>query len=119
MKKYLLIISIIFSSCESKIEFYHGYVFDKNNKPIQNVKVREFSENNFYTYTDRLGYFKLKKNPNFSSDLIFTKNLYKSDTIKTTLLRYDGNKLLFMNDELDTLILRKITLSKNGSYEKH
>ena len=87
MKKiFIILIYIIVLSCNtynSKKEFYTGYVYDfVTQKPLQNVKVIEL-ESNHETTTNEKGYFSMKKLENVSSSLIFEKEGYKKDTIRS------------------------------------
>ena len=84
MKKiFIILIYIIVLSCNSKKEFYTGYVYDfDTEKPLQNVKVIEL-ESNHETTTNEKGYFSMKKLENVSSSLIFEKEGYKKDTIRS------------------------------------
>ena len=78
-----LLIYIIVLSCNSKKEFYTGYVYDfVTRKPLQNVKVIEL-ESNHETTTNEKGYFSMKKLENVSSSLIFEKEGYRKDTIRS------------------------------------
>ena len=84
MKKiFIILIYIIVLSCNSKKEFYTGYVYDfDTEKPLQNVKVIEL-ESNHETTTNEKGYFSMKKLENVSSSLIFEKEGYRKDTIRS------------------------------------
>ena len=84
MKKiFIILIYIIVLSCNSKKEFYTGYVYDfDSEKPLQNVKVIEL-ESNHETTTNEKGYFSMKKLENVSSSLIFEKEGYRKDTIRS------------------------------------
>ncbi len=84
MKKiFIILIYIIVLSCNSKKEFYTGYVYDfDTEKPLQNVKVIEL-ESNHETTTNEKGYFSMKKLENVSSSLIFEKEGYQKDTIRS------------------------------------
>ena len=84
MKKiFIILICIIVLSCNSKKEFYTGYVYDfDTEKPLQNVKVIEL-ESNHETTTNEKGYFSMKKLENVSSSLIFEKEGYRKDTIRS------------------------------------
>jgi lipoprotein len=80
-----LLIYIITLSCNiyNKKEFYTGYVYDfVTRKPLQNVKVIEL-ESNHETTTNEKGYFSMKKLENVSSSLIFEKEGYRKDTIRS------------------------------------
>ena len=110
MKNVLLLTLLLLTvSCKQELcDCYHGYVFDENKKPIHNVKVQEQSKRDVQTFTDTSGYFKLKKYPDFSSSLIFSKDGYQIDTIKTVVERYDGVKYIFVNYKPDTLFMKRI-----------
>ena len=87
MKKiFIILIYIMMLSCNiynSRKDFYTGIVLDfVTEKPLQNVKVIEL-ESNHETTTNEKGYFSMKKLENVSSSLIFEKEGYKKDTIRS------------------------------------
>ena len=84
MKKiFIILVCIMTLSCNNKKEFYIGYVYDfDTEKPLQNVKVIEL-ESNHETTTNEKGYFSMKKLENVSSSLIFEKEGYRKDTIRS------------------------------------
>ena len=106
MKK-IIILLILTANCKQSQEFYHGYVY-YNNKPVSNVFIKEDVLNSSKnTKTDSTGFFKLQKKPSHLSNLIFTKDGFKTDTIKTVWSQH-GEKIryTFLNTKFDTLVLR-------------
>lgn len=115
MKKILFIsLFISLSNCktETKTGYYHGYILNKMNKPIANVRVNEYNRVPLMTITDSTGYFKLYHSPISISNLIFKKEGYQVDTIQTRWNRYSGSGQRFLNKAPDTLILRKVKKEK-------
>jgi len=95
------------ATCKQSREFYHGYVY-YNNKPVSNVLIKEDVLNSTKnTETDSTGFFKLPKDPNSVSSLIFIKERFKVDTVKTVWSQH-GEKLkyTFLNKKFDTLVLK-------------
>lgn len=97
---------IITISCKEKQNYYHGTVFDQNQKPLSGVKVTDSLQSSI---SNEKGYFKLNKNPNIVSKLSFSKSGYKTRTIETVgsqsgeILEYR-----FLNEKPDTLFLKRI-----------
>jgi len=115
MKKLMIIFSaILFLSCKwccnRRQYYYEGYVFDENNQPLSDVRVKEY-----YTYewnqcvTDSSGYFKMHRSSrDFLPDLIFEKEGYKSDTVGLVGGRHSGNLFFFfLRERKDTLRMIK------------
>ena len=110
MKK-IVIVSILLAlcfSCNNQATYYHGYVLDDEMKPIYNVKVIEDSGAPLSTITDSTGYFRLYKNPDWLSNLIFLKEGYVTDTIRTVWTQ-SGEiiEYTFLNQKADTVRLKK------------
>jgi len=107
MKNLIVLFSLfLFISCGKKtINYYHGYVLNKKNEPIVNVKVEENNKVPLSTVTDSTGYFMLYKSPDWVSQLIFKKKGYKTDTVQTVWNRYSGSGKRFLNKIPDTIIL--------------
>ena len=101
-------------SCNDQPKYYHGYVLDRKMKPISNVKVIENNKIPLSTITDSTGYFRLNKNPDWLSNLIFLKEGYITDTVRTVWSKH-GEKIeyTFLNQNADTVLLRKVTLPNN------
>ncbi len=103
---FLLLVFLIVG-CKSKQSFYHGYVFHNEN-PVVGVEVKDNLRIQNSTYTDSTGYFKLIKRRDMISDLIFTKNGYISDTVKTVWIQSGEREMKrFLNKDADTLYLFK------------
>ncbi|MDB0600861.1 hypothetical protein PL373_06845 [Tenacibaculum maritimum] len=47
---YTLFITMI--SCSNKIKFYHGYIYDTENKSLKNIKVEENDNLKMFSYTN-------------------------------------------------------------------
>lgn len=104
---YLVLILLIFA-CKSSRSFYHGYVYNSNG-PLNNVQVKEDMGNSNSTFTDSTGYFKLNKNTYLLNNLVFIKEGFKIDTIKTVWSQH-GERLeyMFLNKKEDTIYLKPI-----------
>ncbi|MDY3319609.1 hypothetical protein PG637_10020 [Riemerella anatipestifer] len=114
MKKYsFFIIFLCTISCTPLIEdTYRGYIY-MNKKPLVKVKVIEQNTNN-YTFTNKEGYFVLKReNMNFVNNLIIEADKSK-DTVE--LLRGGGIKnayYCYLNKNVDTIDLHRERVLKN------
>lgn len=84
MKKYILFLLFLSLSCGKNN--YYGYIYDiDTKKPIEDVLVNDYlNKNKVSSNID--GYFKLKKSGDFSSVIIFSKNDYQIDTIKSIVI---------------------------------
>ncbi|WP_159243422.1 hypothetical protein R8G64_06405 [Tenacibaculum maritimum] len=100
-------------SCSNKIKFYHGYIYDTENKPLKNIKVEENDNLKMFSYTNEKGYFKITEKNTFGGNLIVSKKNIILDTIYAVYSSH-GEKLnyRFTNGRNDTLFLskEKITL---------
>lgn len=108
--KILFIISLAISlfSCEEKSKHYLGVVIDQNLKPLSNVKITLDNNSKVFTLSNEEGFFKLKKDPELLSHLIFSKEGYKIDTVKTIWTQNgEQEEYLFLNNKTDTLVLKK------------
>ncbi len=108
-KKIAIVVLLIFASCKSKSNFYQGFAF-YNNKPVSNVVIKEENATAKSVKTDNKGYFKLIKDPCCISKLIFIKEGFKTDTIRT-IYPQNGERIQyrFLNKKNDTLFLKPIT----------
>lgn len=106
LKRFSIITLIFFISCYNRIEYYQGYIYDKNYNPLVNVKVTLESTNQT-SITDNKGFFKIKKNSNILGDLIVFKKKKIIDTIKT-VWRQHGEKIKysFVENQNDTLFIK-------------
>ncbi|MBW8524059.1 hypothetical protein K0U91_02345 [Chryseobacterium chendengshani] len=103
---FLNIVLVIFlNSCTSMPKFYEGYIFNKDKKPLSNIKVCENNKSNC-VYTDSKGYFRLEKQRNSINDLIVFSKSTPVDTIKTVWSQH-GEKInySFVEGKKDTLFL--------------
>ncbi len=85
MKKLIIIgvVCIAMLSCNKVNNYYAGYIADGQGQPIRNVLVREYTLNGRSTFTDEKGFFKLDRDPSIICNLIFEKEGYEGDTIRT------------------------------------
>lgn len=104
MRYFQYAILFTFFSCKSVNNYYHGRVLDETNKPIENVVVTEdtFEKK---TRTNKMGYFKLSRNPDGLGNLLFFKEGYKADTIPSVWSQH-GEIILYNFIEKDTTIVR-------------
>ncbi len=118
MKKiiFTFLLTTYFVSCKEKtLNHYHGVVVDSNSIPLSGVLVKTRYSKPEITTTNENGYFKLVKSPNTITSLIFSKEGYLTDTIKSVYAHGGENiDYRFINKEIDTIPLRKITLPNNG-----
>lgn len=58
------IIIVFFIQCKSNVNYYQGFIYNMNNKPVKNLKVYEKNNEDNYSITNDKGYFKIpiKKN---------------------------------------------------------
>jgi hypothetical protein len=106
MKKHILFLTFLsLYGCKSKDSFYSGYIYDFNKNPLANVKVCELDSVKNYTITNSKGFFYLKRNKNWISDLILKYN-NKLDTIRT-VGKQGGEKVnyFFIDNNKDTLFI--------------
>lgn len=108
MKNVLLIALLLLTvSCKEELcDCYHGYVFDENKKPIDNVKVYEEAVLSNSTYTNKEGYFKLDRD-SFIANLIFKKEGFEIDRISTYIEFRGGDKTIFITKKSDTLFMKR------------
>lgn len=112
MRKSLIIILLIITSCNEKLsENYRGYVYSLEKKPLNNVKVYPDRISSEYTYTQKDGFFSLKRGSlTFLDNLIFEKDGYITDSLETVYYhRGHGTIYLFLTTQSDTLFMRKQT----------
>lgn len=105
MKYILYTLFFILLSCKKANNFYQGRVLDENGKPLNGVTVMDESSDDNQTKTDRTGYFKLKKSPDWLGTLVFRKYGYETDTIPS-VWRQAGEKVRYYFIEKDTTVVR-------------
>lgn len=108
MKYFLIVVLITLSTCNSKISYYHGFIYDyDNNKPLENLKVGSQLDSNISCYTDENGYFKINDKEALKGNLIVYKKNKPIDTIVTVWSQH-GEKLVYsFNDKKnDTLFIK-------------
>lgn len=109
--RILILISLMIClfSCEESPKHYHGIIVDQNLKPLSNVKIKLENNPIVFTSSNKDGFFKLKKDPDLLSNLIFSKKGYKIDTVKTVWIQSgEQEEYIFLNKEVDTIVLKKI-----------
>ncbi|UII26489.1 hypothetical protein LVD15_24865 [Fulvivirga maritima] len=118
MKKLLFIImAIFFAGCKTNINYYQGFIYDMNNKPVKNLKVYEKSDKNNYSITNEKGYFKIPaKNNNINRFLYVEQNdLTIIDSIQV-FGSQGGEKIKynFVEGQKDTLYIKFHSQVDNG-----
>lgn len=116
MKYFIyLIVFIAINSCHSVKDDYSGYIYvDK--VPLVNAKVIELNSKN-YAFTDKKGYFNLKRaNKEFVNEIIIQEGR-NIDTIYLAQKDGVGGKMsfLFLSEKLDTLDLNLERVFKKQS----
>ncbi len=105
MKKFILILIFFTISCKPS-ENYHGITVNEKKQPLTDVRVTEDNIGKKYVLTDSTGYFRLEKNPNTVSRLIFEKNGFETDTVQTVWNRYNTSGKRFLSKKPDTIVLK-------------
>ncbi|MFC3161066.1 hypothetical protein SAMN05443633_101141 [Chryseobacterium arachidis] len=107
MKLYFLNATFIFFliSCVATPDYYEGYIFTKEKKPLPNIKVCEINKNNC-TITDNKGFFKMKKTKSSINDLAISYKNKPLDTIKTVWSNH-GERISysFVEGKKDTIFI--------------
>lgn len=110
MKKTLnVFLLLILISCSNKITYYHGYIYNEKNEPLENLKIVEDDNLQSYSMTDQHGYFKILERNNYGGNLkVYTIDNVIIDTIWTVYSTH-GEKLnyRFVNGRSDTLFISK------------
>ncbi|WP_147300517.1 hypothetical protein [Tenacibaculum gallaicum] len=108
MKKLFLFTLLLFLlSCKKKTDYYHGYIYSKEKKPLRNLKVVEDDNLKTFSLTDEKGYFNIPELNSFGGNLVvYTENNKVIDTIHT-IFSNRGEKLnyRFINGRNDTLFI--------------
>ncbi len=101
---YISLIILLFSCITPKN--YEGYIFTKQKKPVMNIRVCEENSTNC-TFTNKEGFFRLKKNTNSINNLIIFSNNKSIDSI-TTVWTQHGERVnySFIEGRKDTLFLK-------------
>ena len=61
MKAFLPLI-IFLNSCNPKVPKYmHGYIFTKENMPLEGIRIEDPYEKSFFSITNKQGYFKINQ----------------------------------------------------------
>jgi len=110
MKNIIYLILLALISCNDTNNFYQGRVTDENNNPLVGVIVAE-DRIEKHVKTDKNGYFKLDRSPNWLGNLIFVKEGYKTDTLPTVWHQV-GETTEYDFIKNDTTIVR-LKLTKN------
>lgn len=86
---------IIVSCTGTKLrDHYSGFVVDDTGAPIAGVSVREDRDEGHSHTTDSAGFFKIERPGKSVSDLIFSKNGYRTDTVDMVWTMH-GEKLAY------------------------
>lgn len=101
---YPIISAFTFCSCNGPNEFYQGKVVDEHDNPIEGVIVAEDNIEK-QTRTNKDGYFKLRRSPEWLGDLIFIKEGYKTDTVPS-VWHHAGETIEYNFVKDDTTIVR-------------
>lgn len=105
---FLNIFLILFiNACTAVPDYYEGYIFSSNKKPLANVKVcEEYSTK--CVYTNSKGYFKLEMQKKSIRNLIVFSNDKPIDTVRTVWNQHGEKiKYSFIEGKKDTLFIKK------------
>ncbi len=76
--KNLILFTIFLNFCNCStnkgFNFYEGHIYSKNKIPVKTLEVFEKDRPNNKTFTDDMGFFKLKKQKNSISTFLIVKN---------------------------------------------
>ena len=110
MKTIYIVIGLLLFiiCCKSNPPFYSGYIYNHEKKPLANIKIYEKDSKNNFAFTNSKGFFYLKRNKNWISDLIINYD-NKYDTVRT-IGKQGGEKIIyfFIDNNLDTLYVDTI-----------
>jgi hypothetical protein len=93
-------------SCSKKVNYYEGYIYNKQKKPIKGLMIFEKLDKEKFVYTSNQGFFKLKKNEQSINDLMIAKEGKIVDSIQT--VRTSGGEKInyyFIEGRKDTLFI--------------
>ncbi|MCW8313754.1 carboxypeptidase-like regulatory domain-containing protein [Sphingobacterium thalpophilum] len=105
MKNIFYLLLLLFSCRTGVNNFYQGRVLDGNDQPLEGVTVIEENGKGKQVRTDKSGYFKLDRSPDWLGRLIFMKQGYRTDTIPS-VWRQSGEAIGYNFVEDDTTIVR-------------
>lgn len=111
MKYPIYLLILIFFSCRTANNFYQGRITNEENQPLEGVIVAE-EHRHKQTKTDKTGYFKLDRSPDWLGNLIFIKDGYRQDTIPT-VWHQAGETIGYNFIENDTTIVKLQRIETN------
>ncbi|WP_300670348.1 carboxypeptidase-like regulatory domain-containing protein [Soonwooa sp.] len=112
-KIFYLTFSLLLASCSQVNNFYQGRVVDENGKALENVIVAEDVITK-QTKTDKTGYFKLNRTPDWLGNLIFIKEGFVTDTIPSVYHQNgETTKYDFIKKDTTRVTLRRVEDVKN------
>ncbi len=104
MKYFLYFLLLAFCSCNTANNFYQGKVTDENGNPLDGVLVTEYKMKN-ETTTNKNGYFKLKRTPDWLGKLTFCKVGHKNESIPS-VWHQSGETVSYNFVKKDTTVVK-------------
>lgn len=88
------------------LPYYHGRVIDENQNPVAGVRVFEMYREHSVE-TDKNGYFRISKSPDWIDDLVFRKSGYLTDTIASVWHQHgETTEYNFINKDTTVVTLQ-------------
>ncbi|WP_111672797.1 carboxypeptidase-like regulatory domain-containing protein [Algoriphagus litoralis] len=106
VKNTLIFLILIPLACSQKsTNYYQGLVLDENDIPLENVQVFEVYGKENGAKTDEKGYFRLQRNSELLTSLVFQKEGFKTDTVPVFWTQH-GEKVHYQFTTKDTTVVR-------------
>ena len=102
---FIFLILIPLACGQKSTNYYQGLVLDENEIPIENVQVFEVYGKENKAKTDKKGYFRLQRNSELLTSLIFQKEGFNTDTVPVYWTQH-GEKVHYKFTTIDTTIVR-------------
>ena len=112
--QYLALVFVLVACGHKPTKYYQGMVVDENDGPIENVWVFEEHDSKNRTKTDKKGYFRLKRNSELLTHLVFEKEGFKTDTIPA-VWSHHGERVDYHFIKEDTTVVRLRTKNPNNT----
>lgn len=107
MKTFLLLI-ILINSCNHQVPRYmHGYIFTKDYKPLEGIRIQDPYDKKIFSITNDEGYFKIEQLTKAEFLYVF-KDHKKIDSLYVLRTHPErGESYYFVEGRKDTLYLKK------------
>jgi hypothetical protein len=105
--KTLLALMIFLNSCNPKVPKYmHGYIFTKENKPLEGIRIEDPNKKSIFSITNKEGYFKINQLTS-GNYLYVLKGIKRIDSLYIVSTHPErGESFYFVEGRKDTLFLK-------------